>query len=77
MMAAVYSFVVALPPRSPVIVFPSAIVCESVPSMPRWLHRTIVTYIKSGLLDLRRMLVQAHVSETKHGGSARQPAAPR
>ena len=62
MIAAVYSFVVALPPRSPVIALPSAIVCESTPSISRP-HGIIHTYIEGRLLDLRRMLVQVHVSE--------------
>lgn len=60
MMAVVYSFVDALPPRSPVMDLPSAIVCHKCESSVS--HDQVAdTYGESSVLDLVGVVVEVHV----------------
>jgi len=61
--AAVYSFVDAFPPRSPVIVFPSAIVYNGLSGQQMNRKPVTETYREGRLLDFVGMSVQVHVPQ--------------
>lgn len=68
-MAAVYSFVDAFPPKSPVIVFPSAIVYDTSVRDQSMLQPTKhKTYRKGSLFDSVRMLIEIHVPQHHQRG---------
>ena len=71
MMALVYSAVDALPPRSPVMVLPSAIVWNGT-SQRRTTEQTQRANRKCSLLDLVGVVLEIHVSGSRHSSAVVQ-----
>lgn len=65
MIASVYWLVDAFPPRSPVMNFPSAMVCKMNVILAKSHDKQTSPYRERSLLDPIRVVIQVHVSEVE------------